>query len=89
MFLQHHVERTELLIILILTSSRVFGRTIAQDGIVGILTVRRDWLLLLSRAGVDTRRQFEKALGRDLACGVLVGIFAARNTEWVNERLVF
>ena len=72
MFLQYHIERTELLVILVLTVSRDSIRPVAQDGAVVLFAVRRDWLLLLGRVRIVIRRQFEEALGRDLACGVLV-----------------
>ena len=73
MLLQHHVERTELLlVILVLSISRNSGGPVAQDGAVGLLAVRCDWLLLLIRVGIVIWRQLEEAFGRDLACGVLV-----------------
>ena len=72
MLLQHHIERTELLVILVLPIPRDSSSPVAQDGTVGLLTVRCDWLLLLCRADIVIRRQFEEALSSDLACGVLV-----------------
>ena len=73
MLLQHHIERTELLlIILVLPISRFSCGPVTQDGAVVLLAVRCDWLLFLSRVDIVIRRQFEETLGRDLACRVLV-----------------
>ena len=73
MLLEHHVERTELLVILILAVSRDSVGPVAQDRCIGLLTVRCDWWLLLRCIGiVATLWQLEEAFGCNLACGVLV-----------------